>query len=157
AFPLAFVEEIRRLKAADLEEVGGKLLTRVRDVVTEVVRLDTQLGLEHVEPMNGYYRLVIVNVGGRQVGVIVEEVVRKDEIVIKNLGEYMRNVKLFPGATIAPDGSLILLIDLNRLIVGEAIERRPLMAGAHSAAARIFAPGAAAVAHGAIPAEAIDV
>ena len=158
AFPLAFVEEIRRLKATDLEEVGGKLLTRVRDVVTEVVRLDLQLGLEHVEPMNGYYRLVIVNVGGRQVGVIVEEVVRKDEIVIKNLGEYMRNVKLFPGATIAPDGSLILLVDLNRLIMGEAIERRPLMAGAaHPAAARIFAPGAAAVAHGAIPPEAIDV
>src|SRR5207302_7878973 len=86
------------------------------------------------------------------------EVVRKDEIVIKNLGEYMRNVKLFPGATIAPDGSLILLVDLNRLIMGEAIERRPLMAGAaHPAAARIFAPGAAAVAHGAIPPEAIDV
>src|SRR5205814_10051654 len=75
-----------------------------------------------------------------------------------NLGEYMRNVKLFPGATIAPDGSLILLVDLNRLIMGEAIERRPLMAGAaHPAAARIFAPGAAAVAHGAIPPEAIDV
>src|SRR5207237_1214439 len=89
AFPLAFVEEIRRLKDTDLEEVG---------------------------------------------------------------------VKLFPGATIAPDGSLILLVDLNRLIMGEAIERRPLMAGAaHPAAARIFAPGAAAVAHGAIPPEAIDV
>ncbi|HEV2113167.1 MAG TPA: hybrid sensor histidine kinase/response regulator, partial [Terriglobales bacterium] len=155
AFPLAFVEEIRRLKASDLEEVGGKLLTKVRDVVTEVVRLDSHLGLAAVEPVNGYYRLVLVNVGGRQVGVIVEEVIRKDEIVIKNLGEYMRNVKMFPGATIAPDGSLILLVDVNRLIMGEAIERRPLMTSAN--AARIFAPGAAAVAHGSIPAEAIDV
>jgi len=124
-------------------------------VVTEVVRLDSQLGLGPVEPVNGYYRLVIVNVGGRQVGVIVEEVIRKDEIVIKNLGEYMRNVKMFPGATIAPDGSLILLVDVNRLIVGEAIERRPLMTSAN--AARIFSPGAAAVAHGSIPPEAIDV
>src|SRR5579864_7927826 len=155
AFPLAFVEEIRRLKAADLEEVGGKLLTKVRDVVTEVVRLDAHLGLAPVEPVNGYYRLVLVNVGGRQVGVIVEEVIRKDEIVIKNLGEYMRNVKMFPGATIAPDGSLILLVDVNRLIMGEAIERRPLTTSAN--AARIFAPGAAAVAHGSIPVEAIDV
>src|SRR5256714_10560949 len=94
--------------------------------------------------MNGYYRLVIVNVGGRQVGVIVEEVVRKDEIVIKNLGIYMRNVKLFPGATIAPDGSPILLVDLNRLIVGEAIERRPLMAGTlHFRAPTVFSPAAA--------------
>lgn len=156
AFPLAFVEEIRRLKAAEIEEISGKLLTKVRDVVTEVVRLDTQLGLAPVEPINGYYRMVIVNVGGRQVGVIVEDVIRKDEIVIKNLGEYLRNVKLFPGATIAPDGSLILLVDLNRLIAGESIERRPLMTMAHAGAARLFAPGAAAVAHGSIPAAAID-
>lgn len=156
ALPLAFVEEIRRLRETDMEEVGGKLLTKVRDVVTEIVRLDQQLGLEAVEPVNGYYRLIIVNVAGRQVGVLVEEVLRKDEIVIKNLGEYLRNVKLFPGATIAPDGSLILLIDVNRLIVGEAIERRPLMTAANATAARIFAPGALAVAAGEIPQEAID-
>ncbi|HUR36183.1 MAG TPA: hybrid sensor histidine kinase/response regulator [Terriglobales bacterium] len=156
AFPLAFVEEIRRLKETDIEEVGGKLLTKVRDVVTEVVRLDQQLGLEAIEPINGYYRMVIANVGGRQVGIVVEEVIRKDEIVIKNLGEYLRNVKIFPGSTIAPDGSLILLVDINRLVMGESMEHRPLMATAPSSAARIFAPGAAAVARGEIPAAAID-
>jgi chemosensory pili system protein ChpA (sensor histidine kinase/response regulator) len=155
ALPLAFVEEIRRLRAADIEEVGGKLLTKVRDIVTEIVRLDSALGLDPIEPINNYYRLVIVNVAGRQVGVVVEDVVRKDEIVIKSLGEYLRNLKMFPGATIAPDGSLILLIDVNRLVAGEAIERRPLMTSAN--AARIFAPGAEAVAHGSIPPEAIDV
>ncbi len=155
AFPLAFVEEIRRIRETDIEEVGGKLLTKVRDAVTEVVRLDMQLGLPPVEPLNGFYRLVIVNVAGRQVGIVVEEVLRKDEIVIKNLGEYLRNVKLFPGATIAPDGSLILLIDVNRLIAGEAIERRPLMTAAN--AARLFFPGAAALASGEVPEEALEV
>ncbi|HET9697934.1 MAG TPA: Hpt domain-containing protein, partial [Terriglobales bacterium] len=45
AFPLSFVEEIRRLAENEIEEVGGKLLTKVRDVVTEVVRLDKELGL----------------------------------------------------------------------------------------------------------------
>ena len=73
---------------------------------------------------------MIVNIGGRQVGIVVEEVLRKDEIVIKNMGEYLRNVKLFPGATIAPDGSLILLVDLNRLVAGESIETTPLMLSA---------------------------
>ena len=154
ALPLAFVEEIRRIRESEIEEVGGKLMTKVREVVTEVVRLDQQLGLDLVQPVNGFYRLVIVNVGGRQVGIIVEEVTRKDEIVIKNLGEYLRNVKLFPGATIAPDGSLILLIDVNRLIAGEAVDRRPLMTASN--AARVFFPGAAAVAMGEIPSEAID-
>jgi chemosensory pili system protein ChpA (sensor histidine kinase/response regulator) len=155
AFPLAFVEEIRRIKDAEIEEVGGKLLTKVRDVVTEVVRLDQQLGLDPIEPVNGWYRLVLVNVAGRQVGIVVEEVLRKDEIVIKNIGEYLRNVKLFPGATIAPDGTLILLVDVNRLIVGESIERRPLMTPAN--AARLFAPGAIAVASGEIPPAAMDI
>ncbi|HEY1526344.1 MAG TPA: response regulator [Candidatus Angelobacter sp.] len=154
ALPLAFVEEIRRLKTTDIEEVGAKLLTKVRDVVTEIVRLDSALGLDPIQPINGYFRMVIANVAGRQVGIVVEDVVRKDEIVIKSLGEFLRNLKMFPGATIAPDGSLILLIDVNRLVAGEAIEHRPLMTSAN--AARIFAPGAAAVAHGAIPQEAID-
>src|ERR1043166_264523 len=154
ALPLSFVEEIRRLRINEIEEVGGKLLTKVRDVVTEIVRLDSVLGLEPIQPINGYFRIVLANVAGRQVGIVVEDVVRKDEIVIKSLGEFLRNLKMFPGATIAPDGSLILLIDVNRLVAGEAIEHRPLMTSAN--AARVFAPGAAAIAHGAIPQEAID-
>ena len=154
ALPLAVVEEIRRLRADEIEDVGGKLLTKVRDVVTEVVRLDTYLGLPPLEPINGYFRMVVANAGSRQIGLVVEEVVGKDEIVIKNLGEYLRRVKLFPGTTIAPDGSLILLIDLNRMVSTEPTERRTIQATA--TAARIFAPGSAAVARGTIPAEAID-
>jgi chemosensory pili system protein ChpA (sensor histidine kinase/response regulator) len=154
AFPLGFVEEIRRIRASEIEEVGGKLIAKVRDVVTEVVRFDEALQLPRLQPVNGYLRLVLVNVGGRHVGVVVEEVLRKDEIVIKNLGEYLRQVKLFPGATIAPDGSLILLVDLNRLIMGESIERRPLTTAMN--AARLFLPGATAVARGEIPAAAVD-
>lgn len=154
AFPLAVVEEIRRLRPEEIEDVGGKLLTRVRDVVTEVVRLDLQLGLPPIEPINGYFHMVIVKVAGKHFGVVVEEVLGKDEIVIKNLGEYLRRVKLFPGTTIASDGSLILLIDLNRLISAEAIERRAV--SATSSAARVFAPGAEAIAAGSIPAEAVD-
>jgi chemosensory pili system protein ChpA (sensor histidine kinase/response regulator) len=154
ALPLAVVEEIRRLRADEIEDVGGKLLTKVRDVVTEVVRLDTYLGLPPLEPINGYFRMVVANAGNRQIGLVVEEVLGKDEIVIKNLGEYLRRVKLFPGTTIAPDGSLILLIDLNRMVATEPSERRALQAS--SSAARIFAPGSAAVARGTIPSEAID-
>ena len=154
AFPLAVVEEIRRLKPEEIEDVGGKLLTRVRGEVTEVVRLDLQLALPPLEPLNGYFHMVIVKVAGRHVGVVVEEVLGKDEIVIKNLGDYLRRVKLFPGTTIASDGSLILLIDLNRLINADTVERHALPAS--SPAARVFAPGAAAVAAGSIPSEAVD-
>jgi chemosensory pili system protein ChpA (sensor histidine kinase/response regulator) len=154
ALPLAVVEEIRRIRADEIEDVGGKLLTKVRDVVTEVVRLDSYLGLPPLEAINGYFRMVVANTGNRQIGLVVEEVLGKDEIVIKNLGEYLRRVKLFPGTTIAPDGSLILLIDLNRMVAVEPNERRMLQASA--GAARIFAPGSEAVARGTIPTDAID-
>jgi chemosensory pili system protein ChpA (sensor histidine kinase/response regulator) len=154
ALPLAVVEEIRRIRADEIEDVGGKLLTKVRDVVTEVVRLDSYLGLPPLEAINGYFRMVVANTGNRQIGLVVEEVLGKDEIVIKSLGEYLRRVKLFPGTTIAPDGSLILLIDLNRMVAAEPNERRMLQASA--GAARIFAPGSEAVARGTIPTDAID-
>jgi len=154
ALPLAFVEEIRRLRPEEIEDVGGKLLTRVRSAVTEVVRLDLQLSLPLLEPLNGYLHMVIVKVAGKHFGIVVEEVLGKDEIVIKNLGDYLRRVKLFPGTTIAPDGSLILLIDLNRLVSADTAERHALPSS--SPAARVFAPGAEAVAAGSIPAEAVD-
>jgi chemosensory pili system protein ChpA (sensor histidine kinase/response regulator) len=154
ALPLALIEEIRRIRPDEIEEVGGKLLTKVRGVVTEVVRLDSELGLPAIEPVNGYFRMVIVKVAGRAEGIIVEDVLGKDEIVIKNLGEYMRRVKLFPGTTIASDGSLILLIDLNRLTSADSAERHAKVAA--GGAARIFAPGASAVAAGSIPTEAVD-
>ena len=154
ALPLAVVEEIRRLRADEIEDVGGKLLTKVREVVTEVVRLDSYLGLPPLEPINGYFRMVVANAGSRQIGLVVEEVLGKDEIVIKNLGEYLRRVKLFSGTTIAPDGSLILLLDLNRMVAAEPSDRRPVQASA--SATRVFAPGSAAVARGTIPSDAID-
>jgi chemosensory pili system protein ChpA (sensor histidine kinase/response regulator) len=154
ALPLAVVEEIRRLRPDEIEDVGGKLLTKVRDVVTEVIRLDSYLGLPPLEPINGHFRMVVANADNRQVGIVVEEVLGKDEIVIKSLGEYLRRVKLFPGTTIAPDGSLILLLDLNRMIATEPGERKSIQASA--SAARIFAPGSAAIAKGSIPTDAID-
>ncbi|HEV2522034.1 MAG TPA: hybrid sensor histidine kinase/response regulator [Candidatus Acidoferrales bacterium] len=154
AMPLAVVEEIRRLRPEDVEDVGGKLLTKVRGVVTEVVRLDTALALPPIEPVNGYFSMVIVRATGRQVGVIVEEVLGKDEVVIKDLGQYLRRVKLFPGATISTDGSLILLLDVNRLAGATTAEMDVIVPSA--GAARVFGPGALAVASGSIPAAAVD-
>ncbi len=162
AVPLTFVEEVRRVKAEDIEDVGGKLRTRVRDNMVDVVRVDVTLGLEPVQPVNGYYRIVMVNTASRQAALVVEDVVRKDEIVIKSLGNYMKRLKMFPGATIAPDGSLILLLDVNRMVAFEAMEHRQTIAAEAAtpapspSAARIFAPGSEAVARGTLPQQAID-
>jgi chemosensory pili system protein ChpA (sensor histidine kinase/response regulator) len=140
ALPLACVQEVRRIHEKEIETADGKLVAKVRDTVTELVRIDQQLGLEPIHPAHGYYVLVLVKAAGRATGVVVEEVLRRDEIVVKDLGEYLHNVKLFSGATVAPDGSLILLLDVDRLCAGEASERRPLMTSANAAIADIFPP-----------------
>ena len=62
------MEEIRRLNRLDIEEVGGKLLTKVRDVSPKSCAWTVALVLTAIQPINGYYRMVIVNVAGRQVG-----------------------------------------------------------------------------------------
>lgn len=148
AVPVTAVEEIRRVREQELTQKDGKLRTRVRDTEIDVVRLDVTLGLEPFHSVNGFYRMVVVRAQGRQVGIVVEDVVRKDEIVIKGLGGYLEKVKMFPGATIAPDGSLVLVIDVNRLVAIEALEHAPATV---ANAARIFAPGAEAVAQNSIP------
>jgi len=66
AMPLAVVEEIRRLRPEEIEDVGGKLLTKVRGVITEVVRLDSALALPPLEQTSGYLNMVIVRAAGRQ-------------------------------------------------------------------------------------------
>jgi len=63
-------------------------------------------------------------------------------------------VKLFPGATISTDGSLILLVDVNRLTATALNESDVVIPSA--GAARVFGPGAAAVASGSIPEAAVD-
>ena len=52
--------------------------------------------------MNGYFHMVIVKVAGKQVGVVVEEVLGKDEIVIKNLGDYLRASNFSPAPPSLP-------------------------------------------------------
>ena len=54
-FRWRFVEEIRRIRASEIEEVGGKLITKVRDSLTEVVRFDEARSLPRLEPVNGYF------------------------------------------------------------------------------------------------------
>jgi len=154
ALPLAVVEEIRRLRADEIEDVGGKLLTKVRDVVTEVVRLDSYLGLPPLEPINGYFRMVVANAGSRQIGPGRRGSAGKDEIVIKNLGEYLRRVKLFPGTDDCAGWQPDSADDLNRMVANEPSERRAVQAS--PSAARCVRAGVDGRGARTIPSDAID-
>ncbi|HLV10770.1 MAG TPA: chemotaxis protein CheW, partial [Halanaerobiales bacterium] len=59
--------------------------------------------------------VVIINSGERQVGLIVDELLHQQEIVIKSLGDYLSDVKNISGATIVGDGNVALILDVRNI------------------------------------------
>ena len=68
------------------------------------------------------YRLVektvIVDAGGQRVGFGVDKVIGQYQTVVKNMGRYYKNVKYVSGATIMGNGTVALILDLNRIVWG---------------------------------------
>ena len=60
--------------------------------------------------------VVIVKKGDKQAGLVVDELIGQQEIVIKSLGKYISKTKFISGATILGDGEVALIIDPNPLI-----------------------------------------
>ena len=60
--------------------------------------------------------VVIVKKGDRLAGLVVDELMGQQEIVIKSLGKYISKCKFISGATILGDGEVALILDANALI-----------------------------------------
>jgi two-component system chemotaxis sensor kinase CheA len=60
--------------------------------------------------------VVVVGVGDRQVGLVVESLLGEQEVVIKSLGKFVGDVRGISGATILGDGSIALIVDVNGLL-----------------------------------------
>ena len=78
-------------------------------------RLDKVLDIEpQDDPEN--LTVVIVKRGDSQAGLVVDNLIGQQEIVIKSLGKYINGNKLISGATILGDGEIAMIIDTNTLI-----------------------------------------
>src|SRR3972149_1846060 len=69
--------------------------------------------------------VVVIQVGARLFGVLVDSVFRTEEIVVKPMSSLLRDVGMFSGNTILGDGSVIMIIAPNTLgsVVGLPIDR----------------------------------
>src|SRR5207244_8066541 len=63
-----------------------------------------------------HVQAVLVHAGNRLVALEVDEVVQKEEIVIKSLGRFLEGVGPFAGATVSPEGQVTLLLDPVKLV-----------------------------------------
>ena len=73
--------------------------------------------------------VVVIQVGARLFGVLVDSVFRTEEIVVKPMSSLLRDVGMFSGNTILGDGSVIMIIDPNALGVGGRLGRGSGRAG----------------------------
>jgi two-component system, chemotaxis family, sensor kinase CheA len=116
AIPLASIEEAIALDEGALRTVELREVLSVRGVSLPVCRLDRLFGLASASPRRGRSFVVIAQVGDRRMGLIVDELVGQQDIVIKPLGRSLSRVRGFAGATELGDQRVALVLDAAALI-----------------------------------------
>ena len=116
AIPLGSINGIEDIGKDEISFVQSKEVINLRGHVIPILRLQQLLDIPEpeVEPEN--LLVVIMQKGDQQVGLIIDNLIGQQETVIKSLGRYITNDKLFSGATILGDGEVALILDTNTLI-----------------------------------------
>ncbi|MCH8520548.1 chemotaxis protein CheA [Glycocaulis sp.] len=118
ALPQLAVRELLRVgpgSAHTVESMNGAKMIRLRNRLLPVVSLNGVLGKAESGDgtLNGY--VVVIEATGRKLGVVVDDVLDTEEIVVKPLSAQLRNISIFSGATLLGDGSVIIILDPNGL------------------------------------------
>lgn len=100
-----------------IEYIDGVAVLRLRDRLLPLVSLQTLLGLEPAGEPPTEACIIVARVGSFTFGVIVDRVFDTEEIVVKPVASVLRHLKLYSGATILGDGSVILILDLKGISV----------------------------------------
>jgi len=117
AFPLVSVVEIFHLDLTKTNVVDGQECVVVRDNVYPLFYVKRWLvnGGYGEEPSESAH-VVIVSVGTKRVGFIVDQLVGQEEVVIKPLGGLLHGTAGMAGATITGDGRIALILDIPSLL-----------------------------------------
>lgn len=100
-----------------IEYIDGVAVLRLRDRLLPLVSLQALLGLESSGDPPPETCIIVARVGAFTFGVIVDRVFDTEEIVVKPVASVLRHLKLYSGATILGDGSVILILDLKGISV----------------------------------------
>ena len=115
AAPQAGVSEVVRVgpnQARRIEDIQGAMLLRLRETLLPVISLSTSLGL--AAPADDGH-VLIMQIGARRFGLLVDRVEGVEEIVVKPLPLPLRGIRLLSGATMLGDGAVALILDGDAL------------------------------------------
>lgn len=116
AISLGSIQTIEDIMVKDIKLVQNKEVIHLRGNVIPLVRLSNVLDVESTKTDEESMVVVIVKKGDKQAGLVIDELLGQQEIVIKSLGKYMKQSKLISGATILGDGEVALILDTNALM-----------------------------------------
>ncbi len=115
AISLGSIQTIEDIVPTDIKTVQNKEVIHLRGLVIPLIRLSEVLDIESKKNPEDNMTVVIVKKGDRQSGLVVDELMGQQEIVIKSLGKYITRCKVISGATILGDGEVALILDTNAL------------------------------------------
>ncbi|MDF2843271.1 MAG: cheA [Herbinix sp.] len=116
ALPLGSIQTVENIPCTDIKTIQGKEVINLRGHVVPVVRLGNVLKCTPAEVEPEELLVVIVKKGERLAGMVVDELIGQQEIVIKSIGKYIKNHRIISGATILGNGEVALILDVNSLV-----------------------------------------
>lgn len=131
AIPLTSVEESLRIYSRDIRTVERREVFTLRDYTLPLLRLADAFGLsdDHDHGADTKWFVVVTRAGEKTVGLLVDALVRQQEVVIKSIGERLKTIPGIAGATDIGESDIVLVIDVGTLIDhfgGRARETRAL-------------------------------
>ncbi|MDO4463942.1 MAG: chemotaxis protein CheA [Bacillota bacterium] len=116
AISLGSIQTIEDIRPDEIKFVQNREVINLRGSVIPIIRLSNELDIESSKTPEDNLVVVIVKKGEKLAGLVVDELVGQQEIVIKSLGKYISKCKIISGATILGDGEVALILDANALI-----------------------------------------
>jgi two-component system chemotaxis sensor kinase CheA len=115
AIPLDAVSETTKIEAERLTDVNNRKAVTLRGEVLGIVSLHELLDLTPPEEEPEILSTVVIVDNERRLGLVVDRLLERQEIVIKPLGSYLGDQKGLSGATIMGDGSVVLILDPHEI------------------------------------------
>lgn len=116
ALPLGLIEKVVKVLEGDIKDSHNGEVYIYREKVIPVLRVNEALSLSS-EATNQH--IILVNIGGRQYGLVVDELIGQQEIVIKKLSGSLSKMKEYLGAAILGNGDITLILDVGNLVSGK--------------------------------------
>jgi two-component system chemotaxis sensor kinase CheA len=118
AVPLQSVVETVKISESDIRTLSGAEVLNLRNQVLPLLRLRDEFKIpgEANESAGKSRYVVVVQLGSRSVGLVVEALPYQEEVVIKSMGPILSGIRGMAGATITGDGKVVLILDVGEIL-----------------------------------------